>query len=42
MELPLDAQSRGSHLDVDVRVEQCHVVVSILHVLVWFILMLQT
>jgi hypothetical protein len=41
MELPQDAQGSGRRLDVDERVEQCRVVASILHVLAWFILVLQ-
>jgi hypothetical protein len=38
MELPLDAQGSGSCLDVDKCIEQCRVVVCILHILAWFIL----
>jgi hypothetical protein len=41
MELPLDTQSSGRRLDVDERVEQCRAVVSILHVLARFVLVLQ-
>jgi hypothetical protein len=41
MELPLDAQSSGRRLDVDERVEQCRVVVGVLHVLARFVLVLQ-
>jgi hypothetical protein len=41
MELPLDAQSSGRRLDVDERVEQCRVVIGILHVLARFVLVLQ-
>jgi hypothetical protein len=41
MELPLDAQGNGRHLDVDERIEQCCVVAGVLHVLAWFILVLQ-
>jgi hypothetical protein len=41
MELPLDAQSSGRRLDVDERVEQCRVVVGVLHVLAQFVLVLQ-
>jgi hypothetical protein len=41
MELPLDAQSSGRRLDVDERVEQCRAVVGVLHVLAWFVLVLQ-
>jgi hypothetical protein len=40
MELPLDTQSSGRRLDVDERVEQCRVVVGILHVLARFVLVL--
>jgi hypothetical protein len=41
MELPLDAQSSGRRLDVDEHVEQCRVVISVLHVLARFVLVLQ-
>jgi hypothetical protein len=41
MELPLDAQSSGKRLDVDERVEQCRVVVGVLHVLARFVQVLQ-
>jgi hypothetical protein len=41
MELPLDAQGSGRRLDVDERVEQCRAVAGVLHVLVWFALVLQ-
>jgi hypothetical protein len=41
MELPLDAQSSGRRLDGDERVEQCHAVVGVLHVLARFVLVLQ-
>jgi hypothetical protein len=41
MELPLDAQGSGRRLDVDERVEQCRAVTDVLHVLAWFILLLQ-
>jgi hypothetical protein len=41
MELPLDAQGSGRRLDVDERVEQCCAVASVLHVLAWFVLVLQ-
>jgi hypothetical protein len=41
MELPLDAQGSGRHLDVDERIEQCRVVAGVLHVLAWFVLVLQ-
>jgi hypothetical protein len=40
MEVPLDTQSSGSHLDVDIGVKNCHVVVGVLHVLAWFVLVL--
>jgi hypothetical protein len=41
MELPLDVQGSGRRLDVDERVEQCRAVAGILHVLAWFVLVLQ-
>jgi hypothetical protein len=41
MELPLDAQSSGRRLDVYERVEQCRAVAGVLHVLAWFVLVLQ-
>jgi hypothetical protein len=41
MELPLDAQGSGRHLDVDERVEKCCAVAGVLHVLAWFFLVLQ-
>jgi hypothetical protein len=41
MELPLDAQGSGRRPDVDGRVEQCCAVADDLHVLVWFVLVLQ-
>ena len=41
MELPLDAQSSGRRLDIDERVEQCRAVVGVLHVLAWFVQVLQ-
>jgi hypothetical protein len=41
MELPLDAQGSGRHLDVDEYVEQCRAVADVLHILTWFILVLQ-
>jgi hypothetical protein len=41
MVLPLDAQSSGRRLDVDERVKQCRAVVDVLHVLAWFVLVLQ-
>jgi hypothetical protein len=41
MELPLDEQSSRRRLDVDERVEQCCAVVVDLHILAWFVLVLQ-
>jgi hypothetical protein len=41
MELPLDAQGSGRRLDVDERVKQCRAVAGVLHVLAWFVLVLQ-
>ena len=41
MELPLDTQGSRRRLNVDERVEQCCAVIDVLHVLVWFILVLQ-
>jgi alpha-N-acetylglucosamine transferase len=41
MELPLDVQGGGSRLDVDKRIEQYRAVAGVLHVLVWFVLVLQ-
>jgi hypothetical protein len=41
MELPPDTQGSGRRLDVDERVEQCHAVVGVLHLLAWFVLVLQ-
>jgi hypothetical protein len=41
MELTLDAQGSRRCLDVDKRVEQCRAVIGVLHVLAWFVLVLQ-
>jgi hypothetical protein len=41
MELPLDAQGSERRLYVDERVEQCRAVAGALHVLAWFVLVLQ-
>jgi hypothetical protein len=41
MQLPLGTQGRGRRLDVDEHVEQCRVVIGVLHVLAWFIVVLQ-
>jgi hypothetical protein len=41
MELPLDAQGSERRIDVDERVEQCCAVASDLHIIVWFVLVLQ-
>jgi hypothetical protein len=41
MELPLDAQGSGRHLDVDESVEQCCAVVDDLHILTRFVLVPQ-
>jgi hypothetical protein len=41
MELPLDAQGNERRLNVDERIEQCRAVASVLHVLAWFVLVLQ-
>jgi hypothetical protein len=41
MELALDAQGSRRCLDVDKRVEQCRTVIGVLHVLAWFVLVLQ-
>jgi hypothetical protein len=41
--LPWSRHAQGSkrHLDVDERVEQCRAVADVLHVLLWFVLVLQ-
>jgi hypothetical protein len=41
MELPLDAQGSERRLDGDECVEQCRAVADVLHVLAWFVLVLQ-
>jgi hypothetical protein len=38
MELPLDAQGGGSHLNVDIGIEQCCAIVVVLHVLTQLVL----